>query len=126
MQRSDLHPDRSHGKCGHLAHGRRRLLWGQIVHADVEKCRAVRHCPFDGEGAVARLVEHAQVEACIDIVVVGQGYQRLLTEDIFDLRFFQLPGVQRRERRSPPGPLQIHVAAFERAVFLLLFANRAG
>jgi hypothetical protein len=66
------------------------------------------------------------MEAGVDIVVVGQRYERLLAEDIFDLRLFQFPGVQRRERRSPPRPLEIHIATLERAVFLPLLPNRAG
>ena len=77
---------------------------GQVVDAEVEGLiAAVGHGPLDGDGNVAGGGDGAQQHGRVDVVVVGEGDQRLQAELLFDLAAFEIEGQPGGQRRRPVG-----------------------
>ena len=106
----------------HLRPERACPAGGQVVYSQVEERRSEWNRPFHRYGRAAAFVQHLQRDRRIDVVVIGDGNQRVLIECL-NLRFLQQPGVVGAQRRSPPAPCQVEPRAMDLLIDSFAVAN---
>ncbi len=81
----------AHRELVHYAGHLFRCIQGQVVHPEMKEGPAKRDRPFDLDGASAHFIQSVQIDAGMNVVVIGNGYQSVHSERVFDLRFFEIP-----------------------------------
>ena len=75
------------------------------MHADMEDRTLIGDCPFHRDRRVVDVGGHAQAQAGLDIVVIGEGDHRPQTE-IGNLTSLHAQGGRGTQRRGPPEHAQ--------------------
>src|SRR5262249_34680379 len=93
-----------------------RLLRRKVVNANMKVARTKRDRPFKRDRNIKFRVEHFEMRASADVVVIGYRHDCLEPERALDLLDFALEHGPGRKRRNPIGPREINNLAIPRCI----------